>query len=163
MLHDQTEVRPVTLGEFLAENPHHQEMTPGPSSWGKGDYFQTWVEGREFQPNTWVYRHLYRLCGKMADLATRFRDTTDLLLKRALDQAARSLFLAGASDWGFLISTGQAVRYSEVQIVQHIDRTKELLRQIEAGEINEVYLSILEEADTIFPFQDMDFRVFCKA
>ncbi len=163
LLWDQSVVRPVTPSEYLAESPHHQRMTPGASSWGKGDYFQTWVEGREYQPNTWVYRHLFRLVGKMADLATRHRETADLLLKRALDQAARCLFLAGASDWGFLIETGQAVRYSEVQIVRHLDRARELMRQVDAGKIHEDYLTILEDADTIFPFGDMDFRVFCRS
>ncbi len=162
LLWDQSVVRPVTPSEYLSENPHHQRMTPGATSWGKGDYFQTWVEGREYQPNTWVYRHLFRLIGKMADLATRHRDTSDVLLKRALDQAARCLFLAGASDWGFLIETGQAVRYSEVQIVRHIDRARELMRQVDAGQIHEEYLTVLEDADTIFPFGDMDFRVFCR-
>ena len=98
----------------------------------------------------------------MADLATRHRETTDLRLKRALDQAARCLFLAGASDWGFLIETGQAVRYSEVQIVRHLDRARELMRQVDAGKIHEDYLTILEDADTVFPFGDMDFRVFCR-
>lgn len=163
LLWDQAVVRPATPSEYLAENPHHQRMTPGASSWGKGDYFQTWVEGREYQPNTWVYRHLFRLVGKMADLATRHRETTDLRLKRALDQAARCLFLAGASDWGFLIETGQAVRYSEVQIVRHLDRARELMRQVDAGQIHEDYLTILEDADTIFPFGDMDFRVFSRS
>ncbi|MBK9966016.1 MAG: DUF1957 domain-containing protein [Holophagales bacterium] len=162
LLWDQSVVRPATPSEYLSENPHHQRMTPGATSWGKGDYFQTWVEGREYQPNTWVYRHLFRLVGKMADLATRHHDTSDALLKRALDQAARCLFLAGASDWGFLIETGQAVRYSEVQIVKHLDRARELMRQVEAGQIHEEYLTVLEDADTIFPFGDMDFRVFCR-
>ena len=46
--------------------------------------------------------------------------------------------------------------------MQGFDRQVELKGKIEAGEINEEYLSILEGADTIFPFQDMDFRVFCK-
>ncbi len=162
MAFDQTEVRPVTPGEYLAEQATHQRMVPGAGSWGKGHYFQTWVDDRAHQPNSWVYRHLFRLCGQMADVATRHRDTTDPVLKRALDQAARSLFLAGASDWGFLISTGQAIRYSEVQILTHIDRTKELLRQIQAGEIREEYLALLESVDCIFPWGDMDFRVFCR-
>ena len=162
MAFDQTEVRPVTPGEYLAEQPTHQRMVPGAGSWGKGHYFQTWVDDRSHQPNTWVFRHLFRLCGRMADAATRFKDTTDPVLTRALDQAARSLFLAGASDWGFLISTGQAIRYSEVQILTHIDRAKELLRQVETGEVREEYLALLESVDCIFPWGDMDFRVFCR-
>ena len=46
--------------------------------------------------------------------------------------------------------------------MRHIDRARELLRQVEAGQIQEEFLTILEDADTIFPFRDMDFRVFCR-
>lgn len=159
---DQVEVRPVTPSEYLAEHPHHQKMMPGASSWGKKDYFQTWVDDRPYQPNAWVYRHIYRLCGKMTDLATKHVNETNPIVIRALNQAARELFLAVASDWGFLIETGQAVRYSEIQIITHIDRTKELLRQIEANDINLTYLCTLESADCIFAYQDMDYRVFCR-
>ena len=54
------------------------------------------------------------------------------------------------------------MRYSEVQIVRHLDRARELMRQVDAGQIHEEYLTVLEDADTIFPFGDMDFRVFCR-
>lgn len=161
MLFDQSEVRPVTPSEYLGENPTHQRMTPGASSWGKKDYFQTWVDGREYQPNCWIFRHLYRLCNRMIDLATTHADTQDPILIRALNQASRELFLAISSDWGFLISTGQAVRYSECRTVAHVDRCKELLRQIEASDLSMTYLCTLEAADTIFS-QDMDFRTFCR-
>ena len=160
MLFEQSEVRPVTPSEYLAEQPHHQRLVPNAGSWGKQDYFQTWVDGRAFQPNVWVYRHLYRLCGRMAEAASRHRTEPDPLKRRALDQAARELVLSGASDWGFLISTGQAVRYSELQILRHIDRARELLREVESGRVNEGYLALLEDADTIFPLSEMDYRVF---
>ncbi|MFW5856757.1 MAG: 1,4-alpha-glucan branching protein domain-containing protein [Planctomycetota bacterium] len=163
MLYDQTEVRPVTPSEFLAESPEHQTLTPGASSWGKKNYFGTWVDGRAYQPNTWVYRHYYRLSGRMSDLAERYRDATDPTIRRALNQAARELCLAISSDWGFLIETGQAVGYSEQRIVTHIDRARELMRQIEAGEIVPRYLDTLEAADTIFAGDQMDYRVFCRA
>ena len=162
MLYDQTEVRLVTPGEFLSEQPDHQRLVPNAGSWGKQDYFQTWVEERAYQPNSWVYRHLYRLCGKMSDLSTRHREEPDPLIRRALNQAARELFLGGASDWGFLISTGQATRYSELQIVRHVDRAKELMRQVESGQVDEGYVALLEDADTIFPLGDMDYRVFAR-
>ncbi len=152
----------MTPSEYLSEQPHHQRLVPNAGSWGKSDYFQTWVEERAYQPNVWVYRHLFRLLGRMSDLATRLRDEADPMIRRALNQAARELFLAGASDWGFLISTGQAVRYSELQIVRHLDRAKELLRQAGEGKIEGTFLQLLEDADTIFPFGEMDYRVFCR-
>ncbi|MBP5232280.1 MAG: DUF1957 domain-containing protein [Planctomycetes bacterium] len=169
MLFDQSEVRPVTPSEYLGEHPTHQKMVPGASSWGKKDYFQTWVEEREYQPNHWIFRHLYRMCNHAIDCATKFKDidmATEKdpqrrVLGRALNQMVRELFLAISSDWGFLISTGQAVRYSEVRTIKHIDRSKELIRQIEEGKINLGYLCTLEMADNIFN-QDMDFRTLCR-
>ncbi|MBN2713296.1 MAG: DUF1957 domain-containing protein [Planctomycetes bacterium] len=163
MCFDQSEVRPVTPSEYLSDNGDHQKMMPGASSWGKKDYFQTWVDGREYQPNCWVFRHMYRLSNRMINLATKHKDEKNPLMVRALNQAAREVFLAGASDWGFLIETGQAVRYSEKTITTHIARANELIRQIEAGDISLVYLCTLESADSIFSYEDMDYRVFCRA
>ncbi len=158
LLFDQQEVRPVTPSEYLGEQKHHQKMMPGASSWGKKDYFQTWVDGRGYQPNCWVYRHMFRLSQRLIELATKHKNTENLILERALNQAVRELFLAISSDWGFLIETGQAVRYSELRITVHAARTRELIRQIENDAIDMTYLATLETADCIFAFDDMDFR-----
>jgi 1,4-alpha-glucan branching enzyme len=160
MLYDQSEVRPVTPSEFLAEQPEHQRLTPGAASWGKKNYFGTWVDGREYQPNAWVWRHYYRLAGRMAQLARENAQTTDETVRRALNQAVREFFLAVSSDWGFLVETGQAVSYSERRIVSHIDRARELLRQVQEDDIQPVFLETVEDADTIFPDGDVDFRDF---
>ena len=162
MLYDQAEVRPVTPSEYLSEHPVHQRLTPGASSWGKKDYFQVWVDGRAYQPNCWVYRHMFRLGQRMTDLATRFRHTENALLERALNQAGRELMLAISSDWGFLIETGQAVRYSELRITAHAARARELMRQIESDSIDLTYLCTLETADCPFAYGDMDFRRFAR-
>jgi 1,4-alpha-glucan branching enzyme len=159
LLYDQDVVRPVTPSEFLMETETHQRMMPGAASWGKKDYFGTWNDGREYQPNCWTWRHYYRICGEMMALAKEHKKTTDPLLERALNQAAREVFLACASDWAFLIETGQAVRYSELQIVKHLDRAKVLLGQIKGGTVDAEYLELLEQSDNIFT-EDMDFRVF---
>ena len=122
---------------------------------------QTWIDGRSYQPNDWVWRHLYRLSSRLSELAARFATEVDELTERALNQATRCLCLAGASDWPFLISTGQAVRYSEIQLVTHLDRTRELLRQVELGAVDEAWLRTLEVADCVFP-HDLDFRMFAR-
>ncbi|MDR1611811.1 MAG: DUF1957 domain-containing protein [Planctomycetota bacterium] len=158
MLFDQTEVRPVTPSEYLGEHKRHQRMMPGASSWGRNDYFQTWVDGRSYQPNCWVYRHMYRLSQQVRKLAVKHKNTENPILIRALNQAVRELFLAISSDWGFLVETGQAVRYSELRITVHTARTRQLLRQIENDRIDLTYLCTLETADCIFAFDDMDFR-----
>ena len=162
MLYDQQEVRLVTPSEYLGEHSTHQKMMPGASSWGKKDYFQTWVDGRSYQPNCWVYRHMYRLAQRMSDLATKHKNNEHPILVRALNQAVRELFLAISSDWGFLIETGQAVRYSELRITVHAARARELMRQIENDSIDLTFLCTLELADCIFAFGDMDFRIMAR-
>ncbi len=159
---DQSEVRPVTPTEFLAEHSRHQLLMPGASTWGKKATFETWLDGRTFRPNTWVYRHLFRISNEMSALATDRKDATGLEA-RALNQAAREMMLAQSSDWPFLISMDQSSRYAEVRLIKHIDRAKELLRQIAIREINMQYLATLEAADTLFAGDQMDFRVFCRS
>lgn len=161
MLFDQNTVRPCTPSEYLVENPTHQKMVPGASSWGDKDYFATWLDGREYQPNSWVYRHFYRLIDQMVNAANEHRNATGDVV-RALNQAARCLSLAMASDWAFLIYTGQAVRYSELQMTKHIDRARALLGMVERKAIDETYLRTIEYEDNIFPGEAMDFRRFCR-
>ncbi|HYG77492.1 MAG TPA: 1,4-alpha-glucan branching protein domain-containing protein [Planctomycetota bacterium] len=161
MAFDQQTVRPVTPSEFLCEQPRHQLMTPGMSTWGAKATFETWLDGRAYRPNVWVYRHLFRLSEQMMQLATE-RKGAEGIEKRALNQAARELMLAQASDWTFLISMDQSSRYAEVRLIKHIDRCKELLRQIQCNQIDPKYLKTVESTDILLK-EDMDFRVFCKA
>ena len=58
---DQSSVRPCTPSEFLAEQPRHQLQMPAPSTWGKKATFETWLDGRAYRPNAWIYRHLFRI------------------------------------------------------------------------------------------------------
>ena len=97
----------------------------------------------------------------MVNAANANRNATGLTA-RALNQAARCLFMAMASDWAFLMYTGQAVRYSELQMTKHIDRARTILTMVERGEIDATYLRTIEYEDNIFPFEQMDFRRFCR-
>ncbi|HEY3320771.1 MAG TPA: 1,4-alpha-glucan branching protein domain-containing protein [Planctomycetota bacterium] len=160
MAYDQQNVRLVTPGEFLYEQPKHQLLMPGMSTWGSKATFETWMDGRAYRPNCWIYRHLFRLSEQMIKLATERKDAQGIE-KRALNQAARELMLAQASDWPFLISMDQSSRYAEVRLIKHIDRAKELMRQVEAKDINAAYLKTIETTDTLLA-EDMDFRVFCR-
>jgi 1,4-alpha-glucan branching enzyme len=160
MAFDQSVVRPVTPGEFLTEQPKHQLLMPGMSTWGAKATFETWLDGRGYRPNVWVYRHLFRLSEQMSRLATERKDAQGIE-RRALNQAAREMMLSQASDWPFLISMDQSSRYAEVRLIKHIDRCKELLRQIEQRQINPTYLATLEGTDILLK-EDMDFRVFCR-
>jgi len=70
------------------------------SSWGEKGYSNTWLDGS----NDWVYRHLHHCAELMVALARDF-DDVDALHARALNQAARELLLAQASDWAFIMKT----------------------------------------------------------
>jgi 1,4-alpha-glucan branching enzyme len=158
---DQDKVRPVTPSEFLAENPRHQLLMPGMATWGKKATYETWLDGRDYRPNVWVYRHLFRISEEMAALATD-RKSAEGVERRALNQAAREMMLAQSSDWPFLISMDQSSRYAEVRLIKHIGRARELLRQVGNRQIDMKYLETLESADNFLRFDDMDYRVFCK-
>ena len=160
MAFDQAEVRPVTPAEFLAEQSRHQLLTPGMSTWGKKATFETWLDGRAYQPNAWIYRHLFRLTDKLIQLATE-RKADEGITWRAMNQAVRELMLAQSSDWPFLISMDQSVRYSEVRLIKHISRARELLRQVEERNVNDTFLRTLESADTVL-WEDVDFRMFAR-
>jgi 1,4-alpha-glucan branching enzyme len=77
---------------------------------------------------------------------------------RALNQAARSLLLAQASDWAFIMKTGTAVEYAEGRTRDHLARFHFLADAVERGEIDEGRLAALEAMDDIFP--EIDFRIY---
>lgn len=156
MLYDQSTVRPITPTEYLAEQHHHQRLTPGITTWGEGDYFDTWLDTRSYQPNAWVYRHLFRLIDKMTNLA-KDKENLSPVEGRALNQATREIMLAQSSDWGFLIKTRQAIRYSEIRLVRHLHWAKQLLQQVQQGAVDQETLTLLEYADNLFP-GEVDFR-----
>jgi 1,4-alpha-glucan branching enzyme len=80
------------------------------------------------------------------------------LLERALNQALRELLIAQASDWPFMMSTGNAVQFAEKTFKEHMNNFFALSRDICSGEIREAHLTALEKKNAIF--RDIDFRVF---
>jgi 1,4-alpha-glucan branching enzyme len=75
-----------------------QEATPQYSTWGSNGYAETWLDSS----NDWIYRHQLRSAVRMSELAERFPDDGGLK-ERALNQAARELLSAQASDWAFIL------------------------------------------------------------
>jgi 1,4-alpha-glucan branching enzyme len=73
------------------------------------------------------------------------------LTKRALNQAARELLLAQASDWAFMITARTMSTYAEKRTRDHLLRFSRLAREIEEGTIDEKWLTEMEDCDNIFP------------
>jgi 1,4-alpha-glucan branching enzyme len=83
------------------------------------------------------------------------------LMKRALNQAARELLLAEASDWAFMMKTGAAAEFAKNRVTEHVRNFFELHRGITRGRINETDVARLERVNNIF--RDIDYRIYADS
>jgi 1,4-alpha-glucan branching enzyme len=151
---DQKNISTITPMEYLRANPRNQVATPSMSSWGWKGYSEVWLEGS----NDWIYRHLLKAAERMVELAQRFRHDDNELRRRALNQAARELLLAQASDWAFIMKGGTVVEYAVKRTKDHMGRFVKLYHQIKTNRVDEGHLADLEHKDNLFP--DIDFRCY---
>jgi 1,4-alpha-glucan branching enzyme len=149
----QKTVKLVTPQEYLAENSGVQTAMPSMSSWGDKGYSSTWINSS----NSWIYRHLRRACRMMKEMTAQHADARGQM-KRALNQALRELLLAQASDWAFMMKTGNASDFAANKFTGHIENFLVLHREISEGKINKTNLARLELINNIFP--DIDYRIY---
>ncbi len=143
----------ITPSEYLDRHPRRQKALPAASSWGYRGYAEFWLN----EKNDWTYRHLDRAAERMMELAQRHPSARGTL-RRALDQAARELLLAQASDWAFIMRAGGHADYAERRIQDHLLRFTRLYDDITAGRVDEAWLGELEYRDNCFP--EIDYRVY---
>jgi 1,4-alpha-glucan branching enzyme len=134
---------------FLRRYPTHQVATPAASSWGEDGYWKAWLN----EKNQWVHPHLHVAQRRMTELADHFPQP-DALQHRALQQAARELLLAQASDWLFILHTGTSPDYATRRIKDHLLRFTTLYEQTISGAPNELGLAQVEAQDNLFPKLD---------
>ncbi len=146
-------VRPVTGSEYLAEHPVHQVVMPSASSWGDNGYNGVWLN----PTNDWIYRHLHIAEQRMIEVARRF-PAADGDLKRALDQMARELLLAQASDWAFIMTTGTTVAYATRRTRDHLNRFLGLYEMILGNRLDPAVVDHIRWRDTAFA--ELDYRVY---
>jgi 1,4-alpha-glucan branching enzyme len=149
---EQNTFRLITPSEYLKEYPVNQVCLPSMSSWGHRGYNEVWLN----DSNQWIYPRLHSASSTMEMLARR--DPSDDVEIRALNQAARELLLAQASDWPFMISNGSTARYARTRLETHLERFSELAEEIQKGEIDQGGLQRMEELDNIF--KSIDYRSF---
>jgi len=143
----------TTPTEFIAENPSAEILKPSLSSWGMQGYSSTWID----TSNSWVYKHMHRAAKRMAEMAAKNLKAKGLA-KRALDQAARELLLAQASDWAFMMQKEKASEFATMKFTEHITNFSGLYHEITSGRINGERLAFLERKNNIF--SDIDFRIY---
>ncbi len=146
-------LRFITPSEFIAENPATEILNPSLSSWGQKGYSSTWISAS----NSWVYKHIHSAAKRMHAVSVKNIRARGLK-KRALNQAARELLLAQASDWAFMMQKEKASEFAIRKFTEHITNFTVLYHEISAGRINRDHLAFLESKNNIF--SDIDFRIY---
>ena len=146
-------VETLSCSDYLNRQSSHQIATPSASTWGDQGYYSYWIN----ESNDWIYPFLHQAETDMEKLAADLQGlTVTPLQERAMNQAARSILLAQASDWPFIMKSGTTTEYANKRITDHLARFNYLHDSIRKNRINERYLTALETMDNIFP--DIDFR-----
>lgn len=153
----------TTPTEFLRGHSTHQVARPAGSSWGEAGYYHMWLN----EKNEWIYPHLRVAQERMTELARRFGGPdaspaaeptfpTPPGVTRALQQAARELLLAQASDWPFILQTGTSPEYARRRVTEHLQRFGKIHAQILQGQVDEAWLADIEARDNLF--REVDYR-----
>lgn len=146
-------LRCTTPGAVLDAAPPRLTVQPIASSWGEAGYSEYWLNAS----NDWIYPLLHKAGAELEKLVSDLHSLNlNELQHRALNQAVRSLLLAQASDWAFILKSGTTVEYAKKRVYDHLARFNYLHDAIRKNRINERYLAALEIMDDIFP--GLDFR-----
>jgi 1,4-alpha-glucan branching enzyme len=143
---DQQTFRLITPHEYLALHQTNQVAQPSASSWGEEGYWRVWLN----EQNEWIYPHLQIAQERMAELARKHPHAHGLTA-RALNQAARELLLAQASDWPFILRTGTSPEYARKRVKDHLLRFIALHEQLTTTKVDKSWLEQVEAVDNIFP------------
>lgn len=142
-----------TCSDYLKQQPNPQVALPAASTWGDQGYSSYWIN----DSNAWIYPLLHKAELELEKLVADVRGLAlDSLQSRLINQALRSLLLAQASDWPFIMKSGTSIEYAHKSITDHLARFNYCHDSIRKNKINERYLTALEVMDNIFP--DLDFR-----
>ncbi|MBE0465692.1 MAG: DUF1957 domain-containing protein [Candidatus Desulforudis sp.] len=154
--HDQDTVELITPSGYLRHFPCNQVVTPCSSSWGNKGYHEVWLN----RSNDWIYRHLHWAAEQMIALAREYPQAEGVQ-RRALNQAARELLLAQASDWAFIMATETMVEYAVRRTKTHLLNFKGLWHQIREDRLEPYWLEELENQNNLF--DDLDYSVYAGA
>jgi 1,4-alpha-glucan branching enzyme len=145
----------LSCDEYLLQQSSHQVATPSASTWGEEGYSSYWIN----EENSWIYPVLHRAAEEMEQLVVDFQGVSvSSIQERALNQAVRSLLLAQASDWPFIMKAGTTTEYANKRITDYLARFNYLQECLRKNKIDQRYLLALETMDNIFP--DVDFRQY---
>jgi 1,4-alpha-glucan branching enzyme len=143
-------VRPVTARAHVGAHPPRGVVRLGEGSWGANGDFSMWMNDQ----TAWTWARLWPIEDAFWDSA-RAALAGGPATRRVLEQAARSMLLAQASDWQFIISTGAATDYAEMRFALHCADAEQLLAGLAPGATPGALEEAVRRADALKPRDDL--------
>ncbi len=153
LLAENPAVELTTASDYLTAHPPSEVLHIPESSWGMGGGHWTW----DNHDTHWMWGPIHNAEARMQALADRFDDPSPAEAA-VLNQAARELLLLEASDWPFLVTTGQAREYAIRRFTRHVERFEALAASLEQKQPARQLADELFEVDKVFP--RIDYRWF---
>lgn len=137
-------------------------VSPIPSSWGEGGYFENWLAPE----NAWIYPHLHRRSQQFQRILDALRQNIGGLSddladhrSRCLSQMARELLLAQSSDWAWFMREPCTRDYATRRFENHLANFDQLTALFASSdEPNSLRLLAIEQQNPIFP--NLDWKTF---
>ncbi len=142
--------RPATASAVIAEGGSRPIVRLAEGSWGNHGDFSMWLSDE----TKWTWERLWPLEERFWSLAPAALSGGEQR-RTVLAQAARSMLLAQASDWQFVISTGAAGDYAGERLRLHCDDAEALLAGLEPGAPAERLGEAVALAERIRPRDDL--------
>ncbi|MBV8901174.1 MAG: DUF1957 domain-containing protein [Verrucomicrobia bacterium] len=155
-VYDQKVYQLTTPSAYLEWHDTLQVVNPSPSSWGHKGFWEVWLS----EDNAWVYPHLHAAARRMTECARLAVQKPAKWRDRVLQQMARELLLAQASDWAFLMKTGTAREFATKETRDHLLRFTRLYDHLKGGTVDEAFLKNCEWRDNLFP--DLNWRYYAE-
>jgi 1,4-alpha-glucan branching enzyme len=143
-------VRPVTARQHITSGGKSRptiQLTEG--SWGKNGDFSMWLN----EQTAWTWQRLWALEHAYWGVAPKAL-AGGPKPRAVLAQATRSMLLAQASDWQFIISTAEAADYATQRFDEHCAQAEDLVRALGNGKIDDATMHRVESLgvqDSLFP------------
>ncbi len=150
-----TALKLITPADYLDLNRELQKVNVSVSSWGNNGYFETWLNGS----NDWIYRELRKAEAQMEHICRHYcQSQPDIPTVKALNQAARELLLAQASDWAFILTTDTTTEYATHRVKDHLNNFNSIMHMLDENKIDLDIIHKLYQQNNIFP--NIDYSVF---
>jgi 1,4-alpha-glucan branching enzyme len=143
----------TTASDFVASHPPETVIHLPEGSWGAGGTHFVWNNA----DTQWMWPIVHHAEQRM-ESAVEEHPAARGAKRAVLDQAARELLLLQASDWPFLVTTGQAGEYAIQRFRQHVERFHDLLDTLDQAKPDASLVEELWEKDKVFP--EIDYRWF---